>query len=156
MQVEPEKPEVEVEVELPVVRNYSEQDRKALESLGVYEVQMSHFAGIALVGRLAREYGIIDMIKGGTMMSQEALITIQQKCMEIINDETGKYKPKFKHDIMKTVGYIANTLARVNLSVVKVDATVAVAVDMTDQVRRRSWAPGMAVKAPKPAKVVEV
>jgi hypothetical protein len=108
------------------------------------------------VGRMARELGVIDMIKGGTMMSQEALLIIQQKCMEIINDESGKYKPKFKHEIMKTVGYIANTLARVNLSVVKVDATAAVAIEVTDQVRRRSWAPGMAVKAPKAAPIVEV
>lgn len=131
-------------------RDFSQEQVQALRSrIGLTDLNADRLAALPEMGRLAKELGVIETIKGSTLVGQEALVACIAKLSNIIADETGKHTEKQKIEAVKTLGYITEKLSKLNTSVVKIDATVAEVVMQADQKHRNSFKPGMAVRMPK-------
>lgn len=136
-------------VELSGVRSYTpEQVERLQKEIGMTGVRTARMIALPELGRLAKELGIIETIKGSTLVGQETIVACLVAAGRIVDDDAAK--PKAKQEAMRLVGYLTGALSKLNLTVVKVDATVAEVTMEVDKQRRNSFKAGMAVRPPKP------
>jgi uncharacterized protein YbjQ (UPF0145 family) len=150
LQPKAERDEITVDVQLTGVRDYTpEQVATLRRKLGLEDVNTNIIETLPELGELAVQLGVIKTIKGSTLMGQEALIAAISQMSNVVQDQSGKYKPKQKEAAAKAIGYLTEKLAKLNTSVVKVDATVADVVMREDVKRRNTFKAGMAVRSTK-------
>lgn len=111
-------------------------------SLGMAKVNVGPLRGLRQYGLLAKELGVLEVIKGSFLISQEGLVKAIIKLSDAVENETDKEELK---SLSKALGYLTGHLSKVNTSSVKVDATVADYVVLKDKMRRQSAKPGQKI-----------
>lgn len=141
---------VNMETRVPIRRDYTPDQRAQLKTLGVDEFRLDQMGALSILGEFARECGVIDTIKGCTFLSQSQLVKVMEKASAILDEgKTTKDKKTTLAQKLRASDVIvraARALATVNTAAVKCDQTIVQVCDEVDQVRRRSFQPGMAVK----------
>ena len=144
--LQPKKPEdgIEVPVDATQKIQISAEHISELQSrLGMAKVGGDHLRALAEFGLAARQLGVVEVIKGSTLVSQDAITRAIIKTDEIIHAEDGKFTHEQQMAAAKLQGYLIEKLSKLNLSAVKVDATVTEVVMQRDRYNRHSAAPGM-------------
>lgn len=137
---------VEVPVDATVKKHVSAEHLDELQKrLGMARVNGTQLRALADFGMAAKDLGILEVIKGSTLVSQDSLTRTIIKLDGIINDTDGKYKHEEQMAAAKIQGYLIEKLSKLNLSSVKVDQTVTEVVMQRDRFNRQAAAPGMKV-----------
>lgn len=145
-----EKDSVTVPVEITGAREFSpEQVQQLQEKLGLVGVNSKRLMALPEIARLAKEMGVVETINATTLVGQDTIVACLVKCGNIISDETGKVKEKNKQEAMRLVGYLTGALSKLNMTVVKVGATVAEVRMEADKQHRNTFKAGMAVRPAK-------
>lgn len=142
---EPEK--IEMPVGMTIQRPYSPEMIERFRSLGLTPMRLDRMGAMSELGKVAKELGVVEQIKGNTLFTQESLVVLLEKVRQMA--ESPKTSRKDMLLATQAAVKIAFALSHVNVAAVKVDQTVVQVVDQADQVRRRSFQPGMAVQQPK-------
>jgi hypothetical protein len=127
-----------------------EQTNRALAMLGCHRIPADKFIGLRNLGIQAKHAGILAMIHGSTVLTQQEVIASMQKVSETM--EGANVTSKEVREGAKVIGYLAGQIAKVNSSAVKSEAVVVQAAAEVDKRRRASFAPGQVITVnPKPA-----
>lgn len=145
------EPEIEVQVDLPVSRAYDAQQINALNcKLGMIKLDGERLQALQSLGLAAQSLGIATMIHGGVLVTQDQLLQAMAFHSNIVNDPNkSKYSIKQRTEAAKTLGYLAQNLAKVNQSSTKVAIAQNNAIQDNDRKMRQSYQPGVVITLPK-------
>lgn len=116
---------------------------RALSTLGCFRMTADRIVALRDLGVSGKEGGIIQMIHGATVYTQQRVITSMEKVAETMEREG--VTPKEVREGAKTIGYLAGQIAKVNSSAVKSEAIVVQASADADKRRRSSFVPGQII-----------
>lgn len=133
-------------VELTGVREYTPEQMAELgKKLGLVDVQVDRITALPELGRLAKQLGVIETIKGTALFSQEALVGAMSEMKKILDSPEASIEEK--DQAARTMGYLAEKMAKIGKNVVDVDRTVAEVEIAADVRYRNTFKAGMPVRA---------
>lgn len=140
------RPDVTVPVEMVAERDYSAEQIDALAKAGNYLIRGDRMKFLRDLGMHAEQLGALRQYKGGIILTLDGVTRAINKVMEVIEDDSGKYKLKERLEAGKLLAYLTGQLSKLTSGAIKMDRDVAEVVMGKDQQRRQSFQPGTVVK----------
>jgi hypothetical protein len=117
-----------------------EQVNKAFETLGIVKLHAEQVMALRDLGIFAKQLGIMEVMHGGVMVTQQHLIDMMTKVRNIAEKED--VSAKEVKDCAKVVGYLAGQFGKLVSSSMKSETVVVEKAMQDDKLKRASFPSG--------------
>lgn len=146
MEIPQSKPEsIRAIVDVTAEREFNAEQITESARSGGYVINGDRLRILRDFGASAEQLGPLRLMKGGIVVSLDALMQAITAATKIVMDESGDYKTKDKIEAGKLIGYLANATSKVTSGAVGMDRAVAEVVMEADSRRRQSFGPGQVI-----------
>lgn len=130
-----------IPVDLNVARPISPEHIDRLKAdLGHVQITGQRLTALRDLGMAGEQLGVIRTMKGGVLVSADALVQAIGKMEQIIEDPNSKFKEV--KEASATLAALTNAYIRLSTGVVKMDRDVAEVVIARDEQKRNIFQPG--------------
>lgn len=133
-----------IPVDLAVTRPISpEQIDRLKVDLGHVQITGKRLTALRDLGMAGEQLGVLRTLKGGVLVSADALVQAIGKMEQIMEDPNSK--PKEVKEAASTLAALTNAYIRLSTGAVKMDRDVAEVVIARDEQKRNIFQPGRAM-----------